>query len=145
MEVKTFSEIMAEKRLKRQQEKELQQQNKGQGQKEENGSEESARKRKFRYQPVLFSGDGVGEELHVCVGVGMKRLSERESSTTSLFCSVMMMEVKRTLERGSSTASLFSGDGVGEVLCVCERERGNGCEEITRKRKFHCRPVFGLC
>ena len=85
VEVKTFSEIMAEKRLKRQQEKELQQQNKGHGQKEENGSEESARKRHFRYQPVLFSGDGVGEELHVCVGVGMKRLSERESSTTSLF------------------------------------------------------------
>ena len=53
--------------------------------------------------------------------------------------------MKRTLERGSSTASLFSGDGVGEVLCVCEREGGNGCEEITRKRKFHCRPVFGLC
>lgn len=97
VEVKTFSEIMAEKRLKRQQEKELQQQNKGQGQKEENGSEESARKRKFRYQPVLFSGDGVGEELHVCVGVGMKRLSERESSTTSLFCSVMMMEVRNCL------------------------------------------------
>ena len=116
VEVKTFSEIMAEKRLKRQQEKELQQQNKGQGQKEENGSEESARKRKFRYQPVLFSGDGVGEELHVCVGVGMKRLSERESSTTSLFCSVMMMEVRD---------------------CLC----GNGCEENTRKRKFHCQPI----
>ena len=76
VEVKTFSEIMAEKRLKRQQEKELQQQNKGQGQKEENGSEESARRRKFRYQPVLFSGDGVGEEL--CVGVGVKRLSKEK-------------------------------------------------------------------
>lgn len=24
------------------------------------------------------------------------------------------------------------------------RERGNGCEEITRKRKFHYQPVFGL-
>ena len=31
--------------------------------------------------------------------------------------------MKRTLERGSSTASLFSGGGVGEVLCVCMRER----------------------
>ena len=54
--------------------------------------------------------------------------------------------MKRTLERGSSTASLFSGGGVGEVLCVCmrERERENGCEEITRKRRFHCQPVLGL-
>ena len=65
------------------------------------GYEEIVRKRKFHHQPVLFSDDDGGEGLSVCVE----------------------MDVKRTLERGSSTASLFSGDGVGEVLCVCVRER----------------------
>ncbi|KAK7098861.1 zinc finger CCCH domain-containing protein 11A-like isoform X2 [Littorina saxatilis] len=57
--VKTFSEIMAEKRLKRQQEKEHQ--NKGQGQKEDGGSQESTTKN-FRFQPVLFGGDGAAKQ-----------------------------------------------------------------------------------
>ena len=61
VEVKTFSEIMAEKRRKRQLEKE-QQQSKNSSSQEESGKEDKA-KRKFRFQPILFGDEKTGQEF----------------------------------------------------------------------------------